>query len=528
MISPLARTLSRILLATACTGLSLQAAELKFSLAPEAENGQLGSAFAALGDIDGDGIVDIAVADQSYSFPDSSASGIVYLLSGADGSLIRNYDGIQARSQNFGFALATLDADGDGVSDLAVGATGTANEDGPSAGAVWIYSGADGSVISSTIGSSRSAYGSALANAGDRNGDGFDELFVGAPFANSRGEVTILSAADGTTLGTIPAPSATSGFGSKIAALGDIDQDGLLDLAISAPYYQVEGRSVGQVSIFRSSDLSSVAQTSGSGYNNNLGTSLSQVADANDDEFPDLLIGSFSGGNCYVCSGTDLSLITDLSIPDFAPYQPLTAGGSLDADGDGVADWLIGSRGMRLDGYNPYGGLRIVSGADQSLLFEYNSESIRSGLGDRLAVLPGFGFAAGETWLLDPLTNGRGSAHIWEVEQVESNPDTDGDGIPDDIDAVIDSVMDPTLLFLGFNSGVENRIDADGLTLADHYASINEPTTSNRKALVRYISRVIHKSLRLYRKGLITKSEVRAIHRSAVRGAITLLRHRRK
>src|SRR5690606_11214716 len=147
---------SRLRTSLAAAGLCLpilSAAELKFTLGPGSDNFQLGTSFAALGDIDGDGIADLAVGDPSYrSGGTLLGSGIVYVISGADGSILRSHEGDPARNQSFGTALATLDADGDGIPDLAVGAPGHAGSTGFGSGAVRIYSGADGSLLSSATG----------------------------------------------------------------------------------------------------------------------------------------------------------------------------------------------------------------------------------------------------------------------------------------------------------------------------------------------------------------------------------------
>ena len=88
------------------------AIELLYSLTPTEHDFQFGSAFVGLGDLDGDGVADFAVADQSHKFGGSLlGSGIVYVISGADGGLIRSHDGEPARSQYFGIAVAALDAD---------------------------------------------------------------------------------------------------------------------------------------------------------------------------------------------------------------------------------------------------------------------------------------------------------------------------------------------------------------------------------------------------------------------------------
>ena len=519
-VSPVGSTSAPILLAFLASCFTLNGAELRYTIAPDTENQQLGATTIAVGDLTADGIPEIAVADRSCKVGDSFfGSGCVYLLDGADGSIIREFTGEPARNQNFGFALATLNADGDDFPDLAIGASGHSG----SSGMVWIYSGSDGSLISNVLGPAASLYGSALANAGDFNGDGLDELWVGAPNSNAaHGSLLLQSSIDGSTISEYLGDASQSGFASQIATLGDIDGDNIPDLAIASPNFRdPSGPRLGRVQVFRSSDQQAVATLMGSAHYELLGYSLATVPDANADDQPDLLIGSYHGGTCLLCSGTDLSVIEDLSIPNVVSYQPTAAGGGFDADGDGVSDWLLGSSGLTGDGINVFGGVKILSGSDRSILFEHGSTVSRSGLGASLTVLDGFGVAMGESMRQDPETMGFGHVQIWEFEQFgetePEEPDSDGDGVPDAVDRVPDSNMDSTVLIFGVDSGVENRADAKGVTLADRLSKIKEP--KNRQQAFSRFFRVVVSIYQLQRRDLISEDEANALFQIAFRGA---------
>ncbi|GAA5479943.1 FG-GAP-like repeat-containing protein [Haloferula helveola] len=484
--------------------LALQSAELEFSLAPANQNFLLGTSFAAVGDRDFDGIVDFAVADPGANVGGAFFSGTVYLVSGADGQILHEWSGTPTPSQSFGSAIAALDADGDGIADLAVGASGQSF----GAGALSIFSGADHAPLLQLLGPSFSYYGSALAPAGDHNGDGCEDLFVGAPRANGGlGSVELLSGADGASLWTVSSTNAASSFGMTLATVGDIDGDGKPDVAVGSPDYRIGGR----VSLIRSSNRSEAAQITGVGFYDRLGSSLKSVDDVDGDGYPDLLIGSYSGGACYVASGVDLSILVDLSIPTQPAFQPLVAGGSIDIDADGTSDWLVGSPGFEVDGFETFGGFRVFSGADQSVILAENSDLARSGLGLSLAVLPGFGFAVGEPWLVDPLSGGRGGAHFWSVA---SDPDSDGDGIPDSQDAVPNSNVGPTIAVQGGESGVENRIGEDGTTLADRFDALPGPEELGNQG--RYVASLADLLKELQEEALISKDEAKAIHKATV------------
>jgi len=491
--------------------------QLKFSLAAAADNLQLGSGFAVLGDLNGDGIDDLAVADKAAGTDGLSASGAVYLVSGADGSFIGSHRGTPAQAQYFGVALATLDADGDGLPDLAVGAPGHDDGSGYGAGAVWIYSGAGGAVLSMVAGPPGSQYGSALANAGDQDGDGRDDLFVGAPRGDgARGLVFVQSGADGSTLASHALGGSLSAFGGTLATLGDIDGDGRPELAAGAPGFQAGSTQAGRVFLVRSSDGGVEAEISGAGFYSRLGDSLATVSDTDGDGLADLLVGSYSGGTARLVSGADFSTLVDLGIADLPAFQPLVVGGGLDLDGDGVEDWLLGSPGLHFETSPPMGGVRVVSGADRSELFHLGAGAPFTGLGTSHRVLPGFGFAAGATSLVDDLSGGRGLAHFWQVETADEVVDTDGDGVPDDEDAVPDSIMTPTVVVLGVNSRVENRVDDSGTTLADRYAALGVPADYARSAFYLLSSTLL--TLELWSDGLVSRSEARRLMKASIYG----------
>ncbi|MCU0725262.1 MAG: integrin alpha, partial [Planctomycetes bacterium] len=137
-----------------------------------------------------------------------SLSGVVVLLLFAAGSwagkaeLVRTLKG-DAANDNMGTSVAWIgDVDGDGSEDLAVGAHFASN----SRGLVRIHSGADASVLHTLNGvSSGEKLGRSVAAAGDVNADGFPDILVGAHMASSyAGVARVHSGKDGSTLFTFP------------------------------------------------------------------------------------------------------------------------------------------------------------------------------------------------------------------------------------------------------------------------------------------------------------------------------------
>ncbi len=249
------------------------------------DNGFFGSSVASIGDFDDDGVQDIAVG--SYFSNDGGARrGAVWLVFlNADGTVKAEqkisetsggFMGDLDFEDRFGRSVAGLgDLDGDGIQDLAVGAL-TDDDGGTNRGAVWIlFLNADGTVkaeqkISDTAGGfdgeldDGDNFGQTLALLDDRNGDGVQDLAVGAHNDDEggldRGAVWILLLnSDGTVKAEQKISDTRGGFsgnlgdidlfGYAVANLGDLNGDGKLDLATGAIFDDDAGTDRGAVYI---------------------------------------------------------------------------------------------------------------------------------------------------------------------------------------------------------------------------------------------------------------------------------------
>jgi hypothetical protein len=306
------------------------------SLFPTANGDYFGRSLASVGDLDGDGITDLAVGAERSDYGGGTNHGVVKVLFlNADGTvkggrtIANSYNGgpIIGSGDYFGHSMTSLgDLDGDGVTDLAVGAIGD-DTGGANDGAVYVlFMNPNGSVKSSqkiasgTGGgpmlSNSDYFGSSVASMGDLDGDGVTDLAVGAIYddtgGTNRGAVYVLFMNSNGTVknsqkiasGVGGGPTLVNGdqFGASVAAVGDLDGDGVTDLTVGANYDDTGGTNRGAVyellmnanGTVKSSQK--IANATGGGPTladyDRFGASLASLGDLNGDGLTDLAIGA--------------------------------------------------------------------------------------------------------------------------------------------------------------------------------------------------------------------------------------------
>ena len=382
-----------------------------------------GGSVSSAGDINGDGIDDILIAAWNAD-PNGNESGESYVVFGSSAPFAASFDlstlngsngfvinGIDA-NDNSGNAASAGDVNGDGFDDIIVGGAG-ADPNGNSSGESYIIFGRNSGFaasfeLSSLDGSvgfilnGIDAYdnsGVSVSSAGDVNGDGFDDVIIGAsnadPNGGGSGESYVvfgssasfgasieLSALDGTNGFIINGVDPLDFSGNFVSSAGDINGDGFDDILIGAWSADPNGlnRAGESYVIFGSSadfassiNLSSLNGTNGFiiigiDENDRIGGSVSSAGDVNGDGFDDIIIGARFGdpngtsdaGETYVIygqssnaefelssllaanggDGSDGFVINGLDSGDESGHDVSSAG---DINGDGFDDFIIGA-----------------------------------------------------------------------------------------------------------------------------------------------------------------------------------------
>ncbi len=194
-------------------------------------NGELGFRFGEPLDVDGDGHADVAAGARFKLQQKIFQNGSATVWSGATGAKIRSWDGGWPDGLFGHWVMPVPDLSGDGLADVIIAAPhGTVG--GRMRGVVVARSPKTGKELWKREETESENLGWDLTSAGDQNGDGYVDLFVGAPAADD-GRVYLLSGKDGTVLRTYREPAGT--FGWYVAQLDDLDGDGHPDLAVGAP-----------------------------------------------------------------------------------------------------------------------------------------------------------------------------------------------------------------------------------------------------------------------------------------------------
>ncbi|MBK8979771.1 MAG: FG-GAP repeat protein [Planctomycetes bacterium] len=253
---------------------------------------RFGWAISGAGDTNRDGAPDYVVGAPQASSGPGQGPGYVLVLTGVNPRVIRRLDGA-VRGDSFGYAVATVgDWNGDGTDDVAVGAP--ADRQAGSPGAVFVYSMPDGAQLARFDGDfAGDRFGIDVAPAGDVDGDGRTDLVVGAaPSVASPGYARVFAGGTGALLLQVDAGATEFGFGIAVRGVGDLDGDGHADIAVGAPF----ANRYGAVRIVSGRSGADLYVLNGDSTDNQFGRSLDTIADRDGDGRRELVIATHVSG----------------------------------------------------------------------------------------------------------------------------------------------------------------------------------------------------------------------------------------
>ena len=401
----------------------------------ESPDDRSGRSFANIGDFNGDGIDDFAVGAPEIFFPEGP--GKVHVVFGTTGGFPATIE-LGALDGTDGFTIPGIDAggvagfdmdgagdvNGDGLADLIFGAPFASFDGQLRAGKTYVVFGADGPYAAtfdlSTLDGSNGFFlggedsfddtGSAVAGAGDVNGDGFDDVLIGSSRVGSFSGIAYvyfggpslpasedLSNLDGTNGFAIPGLGPEL-LGLSVAGAGDVNADGFADILVSEPEADpMEEGGVGQCHcIFGTDsgfgptfDFTSLDGTNGFtvigavGFQGLGENDVNGGGDFNGDGIDDLLISARAAGDPFDAPGKVFAIFGSVS-PFPAIIEAATLDGSAgftligkenqdffgqkadvlgDVNGDGVDDILVGASGVDRDGASSIGEAYVFFGS---------------------------------------------------------------------------------------------------------------------------------------------------------------------
>ncbi len=367
-----------------------------------------GHSVSAAGDINHDGHDDLIVGAYGTD-PNGSASGSSFLvfgkatpfaptlaLSGLSGTNGFRLNGVAAFDYAGNSVSAAGDVNGDGIGDLIIGALNADSNGGNSGSSYVVFGkatsaaaalslssldGTNGFRIDGTAVNDRS--GISVAAAGDVNGDGVDDLIIGAPNADPKGTYSgtsyvvfgkatpfaanlALSSLDGNNGFRIIGAAAYDRSGASVSAAGDINGDGYGDLLIgSVPIFDSDSTSYivfGKATPFAAAlALSSLNGTNGFRLDSVAGDgpsrAVSALGDINGDGRDDLIVGApnadpngGNSGSSYVVFGKATPFAATLALPSLNGTNGFRLDGVAPDDRSGY--WVSAAGDMNDDGHD--------------------------------------------------------------------------------------------------------------------------------------------------------------------------------
>ncbi|MCX6162123.1 MAG: FG-GAP-like repeat-containing protein [Ignavibacteriae bacterium] len=325
----------------------------------------LGSVVSTAGDLNGDGYSDIIFSSRGNQHT-LGHQGKIYVYYGSSAGILSNGWTMEGEGNNdaFGCSVFTAgDVNGDGFSDLIIGAFNYETTHIEARGAAYLFNGGPSGLSSvwnwkGNGENTHDDFGYSISTAGDVNGDGYGDIIIAAPgFQNNKGKVYVFHGRpyglNAYSSWSVPGENSGDMFGSSVSTAGDMNGDGYSDVIIGARGYQ---NNEGKVYVYNGSSdglyLNPSWIRSGENDNDNFGASVSTAGDVNGDGYSDVIIGATGfynngfQGKVYVFFGSSSGISTrnwtayGEDVGNYFGYSVSTAG---DVNGDGYSDVIIGA-----------------------------------------------------------------------------------------------------------------------------------------------------------------------------------------
>ncbi len=351
-----------------------------------------GWSVSGAGDVNGDGFDDVIVGARWFDNGQVD-EGRAYLYLGSAGGPALAADWTAESNQagaEFGIDVSRAgDVNGDGFDDVLVGASGFDNGQ-VDEGRAYLYLGsASGPLLvpnwTAESDQDDASFGNSVSAAGDVNGDGFDDMIIGAwEFDNGQvGEgraYIFLGSASGPSLNpdwTAESNQSGAYLGGSVAGAGDVDADGFDDVIVGAWGFNQaqydEGRAFLYLGSVHGPSLAPDWTAESDQVEAYFGYSVSGAGDVNRDGFDDVIVGAylFNHGEhdegrafLYLGSAGGLSLAPDWTAESdqIRAYFGVSVSGAGDVDGDGFDDVIVGANGFD-NGEHDEGGAFLYRGS---------------------------------------------------------------------------------------------------------------------------------------------------------------------
>ena len=207
-----------------------------------------GHALAACQDANDDGLLDIVVGEPLFDGTAGVDTGAVTLVLSPNATAAFQAEGSQASAQ-LGTVVSGGDLNGDAAGDVVAGAPQFAGMAGAATGLIACFSGRDGTSLWSLEGAAiGDQLGASIAADADTNGDGTSDVAVGAPLSNSSfGAVQVLDGLTGNQLAALSESLAADQFGTSVAYLSDSSGSPRPELLVGSPGWDGIGTDRGRV-----------------------------------------------------------------------------------------------------------------------------------------------------------------------------------------------------------------------------------------------------------------------------------------